>query len=108
MGRQTRDQNLDWETRAELSSRSVQLARYYLTGAAESCGDHSACSAGAVAIDDSEAGYIGSGSSTASFDGGGCLPCSGYGTGLEVDRCGEQPFHLVLGRSSRMYATASR
>jgi hypothetical protein len=61
---------LDWETRAELSSRSVQLARYYLTGAAGPCGDHSACSAGDFAIDDSGVGDdIGSGSSTANFDG---------------------------------------
>jgi len=61
---------LDWGTRAELSSRAVQLARHYLAGAAEPCGGHSACTAGAVAIDDSEVGEdIGSGSSTASFDG---------------------------------------
>lgn len=48
----------------------MQLARYYLAGAAGPCGDHSACSAGAVAIDDSGFGEdIGSDSSTASFDG---------------------------------------
>lgn len=48
----------------------MQLARHYLAGAAEPCGGHSACTAGAVAIDDSEVGEdIGSGSSTASFGG---------------------------------------
>lgn len=71
MGRQTRDQNSDWGTRAELSSRSVQLACYNLAVAAGPYDDHqSACFAGAVAIDDSGVGGdIGSGSSTASFDG---------------------------------------
>lgn len=48
----------------------MQLARYYLAGAAEPCGDHSGYTVGVVAIDDSGVDEnIGSGSSTASFDG---------------------------------------
>lgn len=66
MERQTRDQNWDWGTRAELDSRSRKLAYLYSAG---SCGDHSACSA-AAAIDDFGVGEdIGSGSLTTSFDG---------------------------------------
>lgn len=48
----------------------MQLARYYLAGAAELCGDHSVYTGDVAAIDDAGVDEdIGFGSSTASFDG---------------------------------------